>query len=398
MEFFYLASLFPIIVGTIFFIKQKQINWYEYLASCGICLILAGIFHVSAVVGMTDDIETFSGQISKATHYPWWKEKYTVTETYYTGSGKNRKSHTRRVTKYRDHPEHWVAYTTFGEDQINGPDHRIDVNFFNEISRNFKDLTTEKPWKSGLVAGDPHIYVAYNRSKYVYPVTDVVHFKNRLKAAPSVYTFPKVPEDMKGLYEWPKNEDWTKSDRVLGSAILTVDVREFDLMNSRLGPKKFVNVIIVGFGSADSSMAHWQQAKWVGGKKNDIVLCYGGLNTKPSWTYVFGWSESELCKRHLENILLSNPVDTRILPLIEEEIRKNYVIKDWSKFDYIKIKPPTWSYIVFIIVLFGSMIGCWWWFYNNEFGKEGNSNVGYSRFGGFGRSNWPNSHNFPRFR
>jgi hypothetical protein len=127
---------------------------------------------------------------------------------------------------------------------------------------------------------------------------------------------------------------------------------------------------MVGFDSADSGLGHWQEAKWIGGKNNDVVLTFGTDGTNVTWVYVFGWTEKDICKRNLETILLTNPLNNSILPVIEQEIRNGYVIKDWTKFDYISIEPPMWSYIVLIVIMVITQAGFWIWANMNEMDKE----------------------------
>jgi hypothetical protein len=131
-----------------------------------------------------------------------------------------------------------------------------------------------------------------------------------------------------------------------------------------------VNVILIGFGDKDASVAQLQEAKWFGGKKNDLVLCYGGAGVKTEWAVVFGWTEQELVKRNLETILLENTVNTEILPRIESEIRANYVIKDWTKFDYIAVSPPWWGFLILCVVMIAAQCGFMYWSVNNENDKE----------------------------
>ena len=93
-----------------------------------------------------------------------------------------------------------------------------------------------------------------------------------------------------------------------------------------------------------------------------LVLVYGGTDpVHPKWVKVFGWTEQELVKRNLETILLRNPVNSSLIPLIEKEIRQNYQLKDWKKFDYIAVNPPTWTYIVSLIVTIAIQIGLMIW-------------------------------------
>lgn len=344
--------------------KFHTITWYEWLGVCLIGFAVTGIFHVIAVHGMTADNEIWSGQITRAVHYPRWIEEYqvaiykTVTHTRSDGSTYTTSEFSHYETRHRTHPEHWQAETSITRPK------EIDKKFFNEIVQNFGDLTTEKPRKSGFDSGDPNIYVAYNKTGYVYPITDIRSFKNKIKAAPSVFSFSKVPEGIP-VYNYPYNSHWLVSARLLGTAWTAIDITEFDRLNSRLGPTKRVNVIIVGFNSLDSQLGQWQEAKWIGGKKNDLVICYGGTYTT-KWVYCFGWTEQEIVKRNIETIFLNNPVNNDILMLVENEVRKNYIIKDWSKFDYIRAEPPRWAFVILVIVLFVSQGGLWVFAHYNE--------------------------------
>lgn len=367
---FYLLALVPVAVGGILWMRNREITWAEWLGGSAIGFALAAIFQFVSIWGMTSDIETWSGQISRVTHCPAWTEEYTETHTRTVSDG-NGKSHTETytTTEYEHHPEHWVATKNFGT-YVNASD--ISVSFFNEAAGNFGGKIGpdgSQPTGHGgfCISGDRGQYSAYDQTGYVYPVTCERHFENRIKAAPTLFSFTAVPTNI-AVYTWPNNPDWLHSSRLLGTAPATIDPLEFDRMNARLGPSKRVNVIMVGFGNKDMSYAEWQRAKWIGGKKNDLVLCYGGLNAgKPSWSRVFGWSDSEICKRKLESILIDNPATTATLPLIEKEIRAEYIIKNWKAFDYITVEPPTWSYWVFVIVLTAAQVFFYLWAANNEF-------------------------------
>jgi hypothetical protein len=250
----------------------------------------------------------------------------------------------------------------------------ISLQLFNEIKANFGNVIEDGGKQSSshgghFDGGDNNIYRAPNKTGYLYPVTTTRHFENRIKAAPTVFSFVKVPTNVP-VFNWPNNPNWMVSDRLIGEA--RISILEFDRMNARLGPSKFVNVIFINFGNKDRSIAEYQRAKFVGGKKNDIVICYGqdGTNGISGWAACFGWSNSEICKRNLETTILTNPINNDILPLIEKEIRSNYVIKDWDSFSYISIEPPLWSYIVLISVMILTQAGFWLWANINEFTKR----------------------------
>jgi len=356
MWFFWVFALLPLAIGAVVWIKNKEVTWWEWAIASAIGFAMALIFQLVATFGMTTDIETWSGHAIKATHFPRWVEEYTTTETYTDSDGE---THTRIVTKHRTHPEHWTCVGNYGSEM---DEWEISEAQFRQIARWFGGIATERPYKSGFDSGDPNIYVAYNKTGYVLPVTMPKRWENRVKAAPSVFSFAKVPKSIP-VFQYPENGRFT-SNRLLGAA-RSIPIQEWDKMCSRLGPKKKVNVILIGFSGSDSSIAQYQEAAWIGGKKNDLVLCYGD-----NWSYVFGWTEQEIVKRNLETVLLTNPKDISIIPLIEEEIEANYIIKDWSKFDYISIEPPMWSYILYIVIMILSQIGLYVFAHFNDWKTE----------------------------
>lgn len=365
---FYLLAMVPVIIGGVLWYRSYEVNWKEWLGGSAVGFLLALIFQFVSVMGMTHDVETWSGWITHATHWPRWVEEYQQMHTRQVASGTDKDGNTQYTTEiyytteYRTHPEHWVAYTSIPDE------HEITREFYQEIVNNFGgSIDTEQPHKGGFYSGDKNAYVAYKRNDYIYPVTALKSWSNRVKAAPTLFSFAKVPIDV-AVYKWPENPDWQESQRLIGRAVSDFNLLEFDRMNARLGSSKRVNVIMVGFLDNDSGCADWQRAAWIGGKKNDLVLCYGGVEKgKRSWARVFGWSDSEICKRNLESLLLSTNKGNGLLKLVEQEIVSGYTIKDWSTFDYITVEPPGWSYWVFAIVLTASQVGFYYWAHNNEY-------------------------------
>jgi hypothetical protein len=383
MWFFYLVAVLMSIVTCFLWVVYKRINWWEGLISIGLSFILAGGIHAIAIKGMTADTETWSGQITKVIHYPKWIEKYKVkvykTERYttWTGRGKKRRrvTKTRKVfshyeTRYRTHHEHWVENNNFGKEKVTK---MITESRFKEIAQNFggKIITTQPP-KAGFYSGDRNVYTVNNETGYIYPSLITKTWENRIKAAPSTFSFAKIPEGIQ-VHPYPVHKHFHQSNRILGSARGFISILEWDKMCSRLGPVKKVNVILIGFAQQESQIAHYQEAKWIGGKKNDLVLCYGGYESgaRASWAYVFGWTEEEIVKRNLETLLIQNPINNDLLPKIEEEIFKNYKIKEWKKFDYISIEPPLWSYIVMILIAVLCNGGFLYWAFVNKHKGQG---------------------------
>jgi hypothetical protein len=358
MYILYFLALIPIIIYAVLYFKNKSVHLYEFLACSAVCLIIAGIYHASLFKYMTDDVEVHSGEIVKATHYPTWVEKYKVAhyKTVYSGSGKNRTSHqvfSHYTTHYRTHPQYWECYTSIKTS------HHITEDFYTGICKNFNNENVETEFKSGFYSGDKNIYSSYKKaSAFIYPVTKSQAWANRLKCSRTVFSYPSIPDGTK-VYEYPVPTNWQVSNRLINEP--DISILEFDRLNAKCGQMKKVNVIMINFGeNIDSMIAKYQEAKFIGGKKNDIVICYGNkVNGIPSWAYVFSWSENCLVKVNIEALLLSNRVDNSILPLIEREIKLNYLIKDWDKFNYITIYPTTnsiWLYLLLVVLINGGLI------------------------------------------
>ena len=388
MIFFYAMAMLPILIGLFLFAKKHEVVWWEWLAGSAIALLMAALFHWIAIQAQCRDHEIFSGRVISATHHPWWKDEVHHSETTTDSKGN---THTRHWVTHTEHPEHWTCEADFGS-YSSTVEHEIDQTFFQQIAIKFCSgkLRTIQPGKPDFYKGDKNDYVADNKTGYVYPVTRRMTFQNRVKASPSLYSYAPVSKDAK-VFPYPRCNNPFASDRLIGTAKKTIPLRDFDVMCSLLGPKKKVNLIMIGFGDVGSEIAHVQEAAWIGGKKNDLVLCYGGPDPKrPSWAWTFGWSDAEIVKRNLDTILLQQPVDASIIPVIENEVYRNYTIKNWEDFNYLQVDPPRWSYWVYVIVMIGVQIGFWFWARMNQFGKYGTNPIKVNQY------NWAGSNSHMR--
>ncbi len=383
---FYLLALLPLAIGGALLVFDKEVNWIECLIGAVVALTLAGTFHAISVHGMTDDVETWSGQITQARHYAAWQEYYeyavyrteyyTETEYYTDSDGRSQSrtvTHSRQVFDHweparRWHGEHWHTWSNIGTA------YPIGKPMFDYLCRQFGDhhsvpgdrRTGEH--NSRMIGGDPNDYVTDNKTGWVQPITDHRHFENRIKASPSVFSFPPIPANVK-VHPYPANGDPWRSDRLIGSAAL-LDNLAFDQMNSRLGPTKKVNVILIGAGSQDSFFSQWQEAAYIRGRKNDIVIVYGGVNTQPTWCRVFSWGEGPALKA-IETLVMDKGVTNSLFPLIEAEIRAGFTRADWKKWSYltIEISPRyLWWYLGIMIVV---QVGLYVFFHLNQFDKLG---------------------------
>lgn len=358
---FYLIALLPVVIGGVLWVTRREMHHWEWLGGTAAAFTVAGAMHGAAVSSMTADTEVWSGEVTHVRFRPEWRERYTVTHTTTTtNSDGSTSTQTYTTTHYTTHPDKWYAHTTLHQE--------LDISAarYREIGSNFGGESTKKrgvrsTWResSTVVGGDPYDYLVYNRSRHIEPVIRGVSFSNRVKATPSVFSYRKLSEEeASALPDYPEARNVWRSDRVIGAP---VSIRLWDEMMAKLGPEKKVNLILVRLPSQTDATD--LEAKWIGGKKNDLVLCYG-----TGWSYVFGWTEQEMVKRTLETLLLGDVGDS-MLPEIEAIVREHYELVDWSKFGYLSLEPRRVHYVILLLVMVLTQAGLHWYFLLNDLDK-----------------------------
>jgi hypothetical protein len=359
----YIIALIPIVVGFAFWIKTKEVVLWEWALSSVIAVISVAVMNAAVYCHEVGDDETWSGVALRAKYVPRWVEEYTELVSYSDGDGH---THTTVETRYRTHPETWHVMTTLTDDQ------EIDRGAYDSLTVKWGKPKAVTGYRPGYYSGDHHDYItAYTSGKPVVPVSENRRWSNRLRAADTMFEFERVDKvraKAEGLYEWPKSDYLWQSNRLLGHCE-NISPYGLDLLNAVLGPAKEANVIIIGFGDCDKSKAVLQQAYWQGGKKNDIVICYG-----KTWAYAFGWSYDNKVFRDLETAVMDYKadharLDDAVLARFKTIIWSEYKRRNWADFDYIALTPPWWSYIVTIFVMLVTQAVYYWWAFTNDYGK-----------------------------
>jgi hypothetical protein len=336
---FYILALLSPAVGIVWWWFDSRVHLLEVLLVTSVAYSTTFITHWAVARGMTSDMEVWSGEVTHVVFHPEWEERYTVTTSEEDDDG----NVTYDTSTYYDtHEEEWKAHTTLDQEiDITVERYRYIGQLFGGESKAVKGDRTTSRDDSEMVSGDPYDYVVANRTRHVVPVTRNVRFENRVKASPSVFSYVQLSEEQaEALPDYPYTSPWV-SGRVIGAP---VSIGAWDAMMAKLGPEKKVNLILVRLPSFDQALQ--LEAKWVGGKKNDIVMTYGA-----DWSYVFGWTEHARVKRELETLLLLEPVNDALLPEIEALVREHYELVDWSKFDYLDLQPRGWHLLVLVLVM-----------------------------------------------
>ena len=366
MATLYFLTLLPLVIGAFLWIKNKKIVLWEWLAATGVGLVTVILMHSIIYHSIVADECIVSGQLTKTTFHPAWTELYYVTVCETHGSGKDSYTTCHQEPRTSYHSEYWDVDSNIGDT------HDIEQEFYNKIVQNFgrvKQAVDDS--RGGLISGDPNVYVTTNKTGFIYPIIGHRYWENPVKASKSLFKYGKPPKSIENkLFPYPKNEHWTRSDRLLGRAKQDFDLLEFDRLNAVLGPMKKVNIIIVGFGpDTDEQIGEYQEVAWQGGKKNDLVITYGGQDNS-KWVHVFSWTEADILKSNLESLFLSNKISDNLFPEIKNQVIQYYKLKDWSKFNYLSVETPDWAWVVVLLVMILTQFGFWSYAFHNDIDKE----------------------------
>lgn len=356
--------MIPPIAGAAFaWIKFHTIAWWETAVSLLVALIVIWATLFISDKLSSSDTYTQSGRITQVIHTPYWHARWTETERYTVRDSKGNKStRTRTVTKNRDYPPTWKAITTVGE-------LTITKDYYSYIAKEHGE-EKKRGFRPHFDHGDRNDYFSYVKDDPEfcnYPVTNLFNWENHLKNSNSILKQKKIsPEQAQKLklFNYPENDHFLSS-RLIGG--VPISAWDWDKMNSAISLKKQVNLILVNCGNNTLEYAKNLQSFWQNGKKNDLILCYGG---NPRWSYVFGWSNSELVKQNLATLLLDKEINKAIVDDIKNEVVKNFKPFKWEQTEQIGHPVPITGVCVAFVLVCASQAVCFMFFNSNNHGKR----------------------------
>lgn len=342
--------LMPWIVRLVW---PHEITWLEMGATLVIGVILSVSVYAVGVYGETSDEEIWSGQIvSKQRVHDTYEEPYECNCTTRRDSKGNPKRSCQ--TCYRTHyTVEWNCNTTIGSFQYD----KLD-----ETSRRV------------YMSPDPQIYT---NAAIGEPVSKSVSFTNYVKAVPdSLFHAHNIQKFEKMLPEYPGHiYNMYKINRALSAGVPVPDLQQWNqdisLALRTLGPQKQANIIVVFANTADQTYVQALEGKWIGGKKNDIIVVMGVTQyPKIDFVTVSSWTDSQIFKVELRNAILEiGEIDRpKIMAAIAQHTQKSFVRKQMKDFEYLKaqIEPPTWVLTLAVILGIIASLGSSYYFYHND--------------------------------
>ena len=312
---------------------------------------LVGLVFLLSFGGQVADTEVWSGKItSKERLHDTYEESYECNCT----TSRDSKGNTTRScsTCYRTHyTVEWLAKSTIGNFRVRKLDETSSSVYRTPDPSRY---TVIQP---GDACSDTHTY-----TNYVQAVPNSL-FASVKGSLMSQYAnmLPKYPDDIYDLY---------KINRFVQVGFAFTDSAQWNediaLALRDLGPQKQVNLIVVVAKTLDPDYAFALQQHWEGVNKNDVVLVIGSQDgQKIDWVRTLSWTKEEIFKIQLnDRIQELGIIDrTKIIPIVTDQIGKNFVRRRMREFEYLKgeIDPPGWLIALTLVLLAGGYAGAWYY-------------------------------------
>lgn len=335
-------------------IWHTDVTWQEMILNIVIVVALSTTVWFLGKNYQTADIEIWNGQVTG-------KEQDMVScEHSYSCNCRTDSKGNRSCDTCYEHSNDWDwnVETTIGTITID----RIDRRGSDEPPR----------WTEAEV-GQP---VARPKSFTNYVKAVPQSLFNTNQQALSKYG-AEVPAYPSSVY------DYHYINRILSAGVSIPDVATWNhnlaLMLRDLGPSKQVNVVVVITKNADPMFEYALQGKWLGAKKNDVVVILGTPSYPAiEWVRVVSWTDNQLFKVQLRDELqdLKTVDQDKILGIIRSNVSKTFVRKQMKDFEYLdsEIMPPDWVIILAaaIAVLGSIALSVFFMFYDVDLTRSNN--------------------------
>lgn len=230
------------------------------------------------------------------------------------------------------------------------------------------------------IDGDMQYYLWDNNKNTVYDFTYPHTYKNKVKVSKSIFNFEDISEkDAKklGLYDYPEIYDRYKQDYVLGYNSFSKNDsgrKYINYINAVYGPKYQFRTYILIFKNKDISISEKQKSYWVGGNKNEFIICVGidSVSNKIKWSNAFSWCDTPSLEIYTEQFLSGQDSLNiySIADFLSKKVPTLWKRKEFKDFDYIGIELKYWQYILILVIITLYNIGCSIYVIKNNFKNE----------------------------
>lgn len=376
----WLSLLIPL-VGAFIMLKwfQHRVKLWEVALPLVISIIFVFSFK-SIVQSVQVSSKEWWGQLGvQAQYYEPWSTWVEETCTRSVPCGTDSKGNTTYCTETYDcsycddHSAKWYLLDDGGnkfpisEETYNALKSRWSATpQFNNMHRSISHH-----WSCGQ---DGNMYSINWNNQVLTSVPTVTqhHYENRVKCAVSSFNYPKINKSDKevyGLYDYPNVNGYTQHS-ILGTQLFPwmsqseVDTAETyaQYLCGYYGPRKQMKLWVLLFKDKPSIAADMQEAYWVGGNKNEVVVCIGlGSTREMQWVKAFSWTPNRTMLVNIREDLMAQKIYNfkDIYPILGRDLDK-FERRHFKEFSYITVEPPDWATITTYIIVLVLTVFVYW--------------------------------------
>ena len=381
----YLSLLIPIIGAIIvWWWFQHRITLWEFLLPIIASLIFIVSFKAVVKAIQVSSTEYLGNLGVKAQYYEPWSTWVHKTCSRTVGSGKNQRTEYYDCSYCDDNSEEYYLVDDGGNKfSISEQSYNYFTKLwsakpqFVELNR---DINTN--WRCGK---DGDLYEVFwdNQILTSVPTTREHSYENKVKCAPSAFNYPKIDENDKkvyGLFDYSDVNGFSQKTILGDNEFSWMSQAEKDtaeiyakFLSGYFGPKKQLKLWVLLFKDKPSLAASMQEAYWVNGNKNEVVVCIGlnSRNRSIDWVRCFSWSQNRTMLVDIrEDIMNLETYNFKfIYPILHKNLQE-FKRREFKEFDYITVETPAWATITtYIIVAIITILICYW-SVNNEFHQK----------------------------
>ena len=355
MEIVLFIIPFVVAVFLLLFFR-KETMWWEYLLLIGPSILLMLIIKLIMVSYNQSDTEYLGDYITKVRHYDEWDEwiHRTCTRTYKSGNTTRTQTYDCSYRKY--HPEKWTYFNSKGEEYPIF--YKEDFDYIkNKLKSSMVFVDMNRRYHR--IDGDAQDYYWDGSEENSYTVTEPHTYKNKIQKSKSIFGFEEIDEKQAkefGLYDYPYIE---RNDQlsVLSDSI-KVDEKGIDAVrrvNGFYGEKYQFRLYVLIFKKQDIEISEKQRSYWVGGNKNELVVCLGmDDNKQVKWCNAFSWCDAPTLEVRSESYF--SDCDSLDLVDYTKYVREMLENGEWERksfedFDYIRAELSSTQEIWLLILI-----------------------------------------------
>lgn len=353
---FLVLIIIPAIIAIVAFVTTKhEITWYEFAGQLLASALIAGGSCIIIYYANVADTEMLNGHVtSKASQRVSCSHDYCCQECKTCDSkGSNCSTYCCQTCFEHSYDVDWNVQTTVGGLTID----RID-----------RQGVKEPPRFTRVILGEPATLSHW--------------YTNYIKAAPdSLFNEQGLVEEYeqnKHLPVHPEVYDYYRADRlVLVGASVDPNEWNYELskLNDRVGTTKQANVIVV-LTTENEKFYYVLRQKWVGGKKNDIIVIIGldAAGSSIKWARVMSWAQDDIFNVKLRDDILALDTLNRenVLQTVEKDVVKWFQRKPMADFEYLEssITPTKTEFVIAFIINLIISIGITFYVMNNNINER----------------------------